>query len=241
MGSAEAGIRAGGADAVRRDDDAGSTCRFLSIVGGGWLAYQGLKRPNLVGLALFLAGTGVVLGRDRSKSILSAVMGDDAGSARPRRATRTAAPIHVDERVIIARPRAEVYRFLRDPTNLPHFMQHIQSVTVLSPSRSHWVMSGPAGARMEWDSLIDSERENERIGWRSVDGADIRHSGVVTLADAPDGKGTELRVRLTYEAPFGRAVAELLGEEPELRARADLQRLRQTMEAQDPGMQATTL
>jgi uncharacterized membrane protein len=87
---------------------------------------------------------------------------------------------------------------------------------------------------VEWDAEIEDERENERIAWRSVEGADIRNAGTVTFRDAPDRRGTEMRVYLSYEppmGPLGRGVAKLFGEEPAQQLRDDLRCFKNLMEA----------
>jgi uncharacterized membrane protein len=86
---------------------------------------------------------------------------------------------------------------------------------------------------VEWDAEIITERENEAISWRSVEGADVENHGSVTFEHAPGARGTEVRVELSYIPPageLGRVVAKLFGEEPEQQVRDDLRRFKQLME-----------
>src|SRR5512142_1852254 len=58
--------------------------------------------------------------------------------------------IRVETVVNVNRPLAEVYSFWRRLENLPRFMRHLESVTVLNPIHSHWKMHGLAGKTLEW-------------------------------------------------------------------------------------------
>jgi uncharacterized membrane protein len=139
----------------------------------------------------------------------------------------------VERSIVVNRPAAEVYYFWRNFENLPRFMDHLESVTVLDENRSHWVAKAPAGTRVEWDAVIHNEIENELIAWRSLPGADVNNAGSVHFTPAGDN-ATEVRVVLSYEPPAGKlgaAVARLLGEEPSRQVEDDLRRLKQVMEA----------
>jgi uncharacterized membrane protein len=140
--------------------------------------------------------------------------------------------IKVEREVTVNRPVVEVYRFWRQLENLPRFMDHLESVTVIDENRSHWVAKAPAGTRVEWDATIHNEIENELIAWRSLAGSDVDNAGSVHFT--PDGPGTLVRVVLSYDPPAGRvgaAVAKLLGEEPGSQVEDDLRRFKQVVEA----------
>lgn len=139
--------------------------------------------------------------------------------------------VHV---VTINKPAAELYRFWRDFGNLPHFMTHLEEVRVLDSERSHWRAKAPLGQSVEWDAKIINEVENELIAWQSEEGARVPNAGSVRFTPAPAGRGTEVRVTLSYEPPAGKvgvAVAKVLGEEPSRQVSDDLRRFKQLMEA----------
>ncbi|TMC89174.1 MAG: SRPBCC family protein, partial [Chloroflexi bacterium] len=126
------------------------------------------------------------------------------------------------------------YRFWRNFENLPRFMEHLKSVTVIDNKHSHWVARAPAGTSVEWDAEIINERENELIAWRSVGDATIGNAGSVHFTPAPGGRGTEVKVVLEYDPPAGRAgviMARLFGEEPDQQVREDLRHFKEIMEA----------
>ncbi|GAB2455289.1 SRPBCC family protein [Streptosporangium sandarakinum] len=135
--------------------------------------------------------------------------------------------------VTINQPREEVYRYWRDFGHLPRFMTHLESVEVTGDGRSHWTARGPAGKSVQWDAEITEDRPGELISWRSTGRATVPNSGTVRFADAPGGRGTEVRVSLRYDPPGGKAglaLARLLGEHPEQQVRDDLRRFKQVME-----------
>jgi uncharacterized membrane protein len=135
--------------------------------------------------------------------------------------------------VTINRPRGELYAFWRDFNNLPKFMHNLHSVAITDQSHSHWVIEAPAGKTVEWDSKITEDVPGRLIAWESLDGASVRNSGRVEFLDSPDGRGTVVRVTLTYDPPagaVGKLIAKLFQKEPKIQARQDLRRFKQLME-----------
>jgi uncharacterized membrane protein len=127
----------------------------------------------------------------------------------------------------------ECYAFWHDFQNLPQFMRHLESVTVLGEGRSHWKAKGPAGMSVEWDAETTEDRPNELIAWRSTEDADVFNAGVVRFERAPGGRGTEVRVELEYKPPLGKLgskVAMLFREEPGQQVMDDLRHFKQVME-----------
>ena len=149
--------------------------------------------------------------------------------------------IKVEKTVTINKPVEELYRFWHTLENLPRFTRHLKSVKVYDDGRSHWVTSAPMGNSVEWDARITEDRPNEVIAWTSVEGADIANSGSVHFQPAPGGRGTEVKVITTYDAPagvVGDAIAKLFGENPKQQIGDDLARFKMLMEA---GEIATTV
>ena len=132
--------------------------------------------------------------------------------------------------VTVNLPAADAYGLWRDFSRLPEFMVHLESV---SADGKHWVAKRPGGGTVDWDAEIVADVAEQRLAWRSVEGADVPNAGEVTFAHAPGDRGTEVRVRLTYEPPLGaagNAVARLLGEEPRQQVTDDLRRFKQVLE-----------
>ena len=135
--------------------------------------------------------------------------------------------------VMINRPRQELYDFWRDFRNLPAFMENVKSVELLESGRSSWIVAGPAGAEFELVSEITEERPGDYIAWRSLEESDIDHEGWVEFRDNAFGRGTEVRVFISYDPPagtIGKVVAKVLQREPRVQARRELRRFKQLME-----------
>ena len=77
---------------------------------------------------------------------------------------------HVSKSITIKRPRAQLFAFWRSLENLPTFMQHLQSVDILTPTTSHWTVNMPMDHEVEFDAGITTERPDDVIEWRSVGG-----------------------------------------------------------------------
>ena len=141
--------------------------------------------------------------------------------------------IRTKRSVTVRKPIAEVYAFWRDFENFPQFMRHLETVTDIGDGRSHWVAKAPAGREVQWEAELTEDIENERISWRSVEGSDIYNAGSVEFMPAPGGRGTEIRVELEYDPPFGKLgskVAMLFREEPGQQVQDDLRHFKQVME-----------
>jgi uncharacterized membrane protein len=150
-----------------------------------------------------------------------------------RRLTKRGGAKRAWHSVTVNKPIAEVFAYWRSLENLPNFMEHLESVTVLDNRRSHWKAKAPAGTSVEWDAEIVEERENEMISWRSMPGAVVPNAGTVRFKEAPGGQGTEVHVVMEYHIPggtVGSVVAKLFREEPDQQVRDDLRHFKQVME-----------
>src|SRR5205085_5579842 len=96
-------------------------------------------------------------------------------------------------------------RFWRQLENLPGFMDHLESVSVLDENRSHWVAKAPAGTKVAWDATIHNEIPDQLLAWRSLPGADVDNAGSVHFT--PTGESTRVRVVLSYDPPAGKVGA----------------------------------
>jgi uncharacterized membrane protein len=233
-------------------DDSPTAVGVLSAVGAReLLVVPGLLagRPRwawarVAGDAMDLTAMGIALGdrrgdrrRLRTATIaVGALAAADVltalASLRSRGGTATA--FSVSAATTVNKPQQEVYAFWRDLSHLPQFMAHVREVrTTDGDRRSHWVAEAPVRGTVAWDAEIVEDRPGSALRWRSTDGADVANEGSVEFAPAPGGRGTEVRVQLTYAQPAGRAgrvVAKLLGEAPDQQIRDDLTRFKQVLE-----------
>ena len=216
-----------------RHVNVGDTERWLSLLGGGALALLGLSRRSLPGLGLAAVGGSLLYRGASGHCSLYQALGVSTAEARgPATAVPASHGFKVEESVLVNRPAAELFRYWRNSENLGRFMQNLQSVTVHG-SRSHWVACGPLGMKVEWDAEIYTERENELIGWRSLEGSAVDTAGSVHFVPQGHDRGTLVRVALKYDPPGGKAgavLAGLFGKAPESLVREDLRRFKRVME-----------
>lgn len=208
----------------------GENERFGSLIAGGAMVLMGLQQRSLRGVLMSLAGGGLAYhGIAGQKSL------KDTVQEKLEAATNLDQTIRVERTVTIQNQSAEtLYRFWRDLENLPSFMKHLKSVTVTSPTRSHWVANAPLDNVIEWDAEIITEQENQLISWASVEGADVENSGFVRFQPLSHDRGTEVKVVMEYNPPagiLGATVAKLFGESPAQQIADDLRRFKMLMEA----------
>jgi uncharacterized membrane protein len=218
----------------------GSPERWISGIAGAALIALGLGRKRFRGFLIPLGGSLIARGITGCCPV-NARLGRNTARRREARetsfgGTQRSEEFKIEQSVVIARPRDELFRFWRNLENLPRFMDHLQSVTVSDDRHSHWVVRGPAGVRLEWDAEITHEVENELIAWRSLPGSDLDHRGAVHFSPVHNG-GTEVRVILRYQTRGGsaaHAITQILGERPSNQIVDDLRRFKQVMEAGEP-------
>lgn len=139
----------------------------------------------------------------------------------------------VGRTVTINRPRSEVYAFWRDFSNLAGVMENIERIDTIDRQRSHWVVEGPGGKLVEWDSMVTEDQPDRLIAWESAPDADVKNSGRVEFLDAAPGRGTMVRATIAYDPPggvIGEWIAKILQREPNVQTRRDLRRLKQLLE-----------
>ena len=200
--------------------------RWGSLITGSALVLTGLSQRSLRGVLLAMAGGGLAY---------HGAMGQKSLQDHVTEATGLDKGLRVEKTITIQNKSPEaLYQFWRNFENLPTFMKHLKSVTVIDQQRSHWVANAPLDASVEWDAEIINDQENQFISWASVEGADVENSGFVRFKSMPYERGTEVKVVIEYSPPGGgltAAIAKLFGEEPEQQIGDDLRRFKMLMEA----------
>lgn len=204
--------------------------RILSVgAGAALLATAVSKRAHR---SAGFTGVGLIARGVSGVCPVNAAIGRTRRRDDPKRALAGARGLLLDQTITIARPVEAVYAFWRDLRNLPRFLRHLDRVTVLDDTRSHWVVRGPAGLRLEWDAEIINLIPFELIGWKSLQGAEVASAGSVRFRALGDNS-TDVHVRLQYDPPAGKlgaSLAWLVGREPAAMLRDDLCRLKQWLE-----------
>ena len=192
-----------------------------------------MTNDRQLGLAGTVAGLGLAIGSIAFGAFLSQRRqgGDDDAPFYTRKSPDRENAV-LGRTVTIRKPRSELYAHWRDFGNLPRFMENVETIRSEGDHRV-WVIKAPAGQTVEVKTEITEDVENQRIGWRSVEGSDIQTSGSVEFADAPGDRGTRVSLVMAYDPPageLGRAIAKLFQREPQVQARHDLKRFKALME-----------
>ncbi len=222
--------------------------RWTSAFAGGALVTYGLLRKDKAGYGLAaLGGSLLARGSTGHCAAYSALGISTAGSneradkpvadsgnvVKGPKGVQNEQGIKVKKAITVGKPAEELYAFWRNFENLPRFMRHLDAVTVTGGGKSHWVARAPFGKTVEWDAEIINEVPNTLIAWKSLPGADVESVGAVTFKNAPQGRGTEVHVSLSYQPPAGQlgaAIAKLFGEEPNQQVDNDLRHFKNLME-----------
>ena len=202
--------------------------RMASIAVGSGLVALGLPRRSRIGWSLAVAGAALLYRGLRGYCPAFHALGIDRATDEQGR--RGNLGVKVERSVSMEESAAKIYGFWRDFRNLPLIMPNLESVTVQSDTRSHWMVKGPMGTHLEWDAEIINDKPHELIAWRTA-GSRVEHAGSVRFEATPDG-GTIVRVSLQYDPPGGELmhmVAALFGEDPGARIEEDLTRLKDAL------------
>ncbi len=207
---------------LERRPGPGSIDRALALAGAALTLY-GLAQRGLVGVAARTLGAGMLWSEVREAR--------DAAHHPGRERRRT---VDIQKTMFVSAPVDRVYEFWTDYENFPLFMSNVREVQDLGGGRSRWVVSGPGGVPIEWDSVLTEQVPGETIAWRSRPGSMLENAGAVRFR--PEGEGTRVDLRLCYYPPAGgagQAVAELMGADPRAKLNEDLGRLKALLEGSE--------
>ncbi len=140
-------------------------------------------------------------------------------------------PQRVESSVVVEAPVSRVYEYWRDLENLPNFMTNVEEVRATGPDRTHWVIKGPLGAKMEFDAETTQEQENRALGWNSVDG-NVETSGQVRFQELGPER-TRVEVTMNYADPPGGRLGEVgsrLVSNPQVMVEQDLYNFKEIIE-----------
>jgi len=208
--------------------------RAVSVIGGAYLLYDALKKEKKSILQIASAGFMIYRG---VKGFVKDVNVTESGKLFGKPDKPKDSNVNIHARLIVKRPVADVYNFWRHLGNLPLFMEHLDSVTVLSDTLSEWKVKVPAlGNIISWKAEIVAEEPHRYIGWRSLPNSTVRNSGKVEFKDAGE-LGTLVHVVFSYHAPMGHRgeeVARLLNPMFETLVRKDIMGFKRYMETGTP-------
>jgi uncharacterized membrane protein len=194
--------------------------RLLATGGAGYLLLYSIFRGGLIGTAARLGGLYVATRALTNRGVRELV-GQGAGSGM----IRVQKSIHIDA------PVEEVYGLWSNFENFAQFMSNIEAIHNTGENRSHWVVKGPAGSRVEFDATTTQMEPNERIAWETTPDSMVQHSGQVRFREM--NGGTHVHINMAYTPPAGvagHAVAAFFGKDPKAEMDADLARMKTLLE-----------
>lgn len=138
----------------------------------------------------------------------------------------------VRESVTVNAPPERVYEAWTKFENFPRFMPAVREVRSTGADRTHWVVSGPAGTPIEFESVVTRRQPPSAVAWRTVEGALVSHGGTARFRPAgPDA--TRVDVTMWWRPAgggIGEGVATLSGLDPAHVLREGLDRFKSDLE-----------
>lgn len=195
--------------------------RAIAAIGGGVLGLYGLTRRTPASVAAATLGVGLI-----TRSVLNRPFNRLASQGAGERV------IDLQKSIYIQASPETVFDEWSRYENFPHFMSNVQDVRDLGNGRSHWIVSGPAGTRIEWDASMTESVRPQRLAWNSEPNASVQHSGTVHFE--PSGDGTRVTVQMLYSPPAGKlghAFASLFNGNPKRQMEEDLMRMKSYIES----------
>ena len=193
---------------------------IAGAAGAGFLTWYALTRRQPLGLLAAATGLGLI---------------SRGGTSGPRSSGKLSAQgvlsYEAERTIDIAASPDVVFDVWSRYENFPHFMSQVTEVRDLGENRSHWIVQGPQGQDVEWDSVLTVSERPHRLAWRSEPNAIVDHEGEVLLE--PVGEGTRATVRLFWRPPSGtsgKALAVLSATDPESVLEDDLDRMKEFIE-----------
>ena len=198
--------------------------RALAGAGGAMLATIGYFRGGVKGVAMCALGSALVARATANESLADTLRGHG---------------ILVEKTIDVGAPVDQVYAYWRNLANLPMWMSHVREVRPIGENRWHWVVDGPAGVPVEWDSELLNVEENREMTWHTVGDSDVGSVGRVRFQ--AQGEGTRIHVQMRYLPPggvLGHAVAKFFGADPKTEMDDDLMRMKAAIETGKPPQDA---
>lgn len=210
--------------------------RLVSSVSGGAITAYGISKGGVIGYSLAAIGAGLFYRGVSGNCSFYKAAGINTTEKTDATSVKAGAGVKIEKSLTINETPQKLYEFWRKFEYLPLFMEHLESVTETGADKSHWKAKAPLGYSVEWDAEIIADIPNELISWRSLENSDIPNSGSVRFKSLNNGRGTMVKVSLSYEPPAGKigaALAWLFGEEPSIQVADDLRRFKNLMETDE--------
>ena len=102
---------------------------------------------------------------------------------------------NVLESIDVNVPVSTAYNQWTQFESFPKFMEGVERIDQLSPTKTHWV-TRIAGVQREFDAEITEQHPDERVAWTTLDGP--KQAGVVTFHRLGDNQ-TKVMLQMEYD------------------------------------------
>jgi uncharacterized membrane protein len=133
----------------------------------------------------------------------------------------------IEESIEVQVPVRTVYDQWTQFEEFPRFMEGVEEIRQIDDTHLHWVTE-IGGKRKEFDAEVTEQTPDERVAWRSTNGAE--NAGVVTFHKTGENE-TRIMVQIDVD-PDGavEAAGDALGV-PKRRVKGDLERFKELIES----------
>jgi uncharacterized membrane protein len=145
------------------------------------------------------------------------------------------------DKIVVARPRRDLYAFWRDFGNVPRFMRNVERVTAVDSLSSVWTVRDANGQSADWEFIVTDDEPDRLIAWATSGHTPVKYAGRVEFCDAERAGETEVIATLRYDPPAGIVdglIAKVSGgphDAPLVQSREDLLRFKACMERTEAG------
>lgn len=173
-------------------ENIGLTERFVSVFAGAILLSKAWKNPFK---PQFLYGAYLTYRGFTGHCLFYEQLGIDGNKPQA---------VNIRGEFIVERSPEEVYSYWRNLSNLPGSLNHLMDVKIIDENLSHWKSKILGNLiPVDWKAEIIKDEPGHLIGWRSTTDSILQHVGKVEFDKTTDGKGTLLKIVLSYHPPGG--------------------------------------
>ena len=198
-----------------------ATRTLLGSIGSALAAY-GASRHDRAGKLACLTGAGLIL-RAATNLETTRLLGVSEGR-------RT---IDIEKTIRIAAPVSRVFDFWTRLATFPHFMRNVLELRPANTEgQYHWRIAGSGRVPVEFDTVITRFEPNRVFAWKTLEGSAVAHAGVIYF-EPDEAGGTRVHIQFSCNSPggaIGRAIASLVGNNPEETMNEDLARMKTAIE-----------
>jgi uncharacterized membrane protein len=107
------------------------------------------------------------------------------------------------DKLLVRRPRREVYAFWRDFGNAPKFMENVVRVTAVDALSSVWTVKDASGQSADWEFIVTDDEPDRLIAWSTSGHTPVNYAGRIEFCDGTSADETQIVATLRCDPPPG--------------------------------------